>query len=105
MYMNLTVAMYVILPAQRQKRCRKRNREVWVRKWIMDRIKYRAYHQLIRELSLDISSYYNFVRMSATTFEEPLQMVAPLITRQDTNMCAAIPAGEISSHTMIYCNW
>ena len=43
---------------------------------------------------MDVSSYCNFLRMSAHNFEELLGKVAPLITRQDTVMRQAIPAGE-----------
>ena len=42
----------------------------------------------------DVSSYRNFVRMDAASFEELLQMVAPLITYQDTTMREAIPPAE-----------
>ena len=43
---------------------------------------------------MDVSSYCNFLRMSASTFEELLNKVAPLITHQDTVMRQATPAGE-----------
>ena len=49
----------------------------------------------MRELrAIDVSSYQNFVRMNAATFETLLNMVAPLIFRKDTNMREAIPPGE-----------
>ena len=49
----------------------------------------------MRELrGIDVSSYQNFVRMNAVTFETLLNMVAPLIFRKDTNMREAIPPGE-----------
>ena len=38
----------------------------------------------------DISSYKNYVRMHVSTFEELLQKVAPIMTRQDTHMRDAI---------------
>ena len=41
-----------------------------------------------------MSSYRNFVRMNAATFETLLNMVAPLIFPKDTNMRGAIPPGE-----------
>ena len=43
--------------------------------------KYGAYHQLLQDLALDTSSYYNFVRMNARTLEK----VAPLISCQDSH--------------------
>ena len=49
----------------------------------------------MRELqAMDMSSYLNFVRMNASTFEMLLTKVAPLIARKDTNMRDAIPPGE-----------
>ena len=46
----------------------------------------------MRELqAMDVSSYLNFVRMNASTFEMLLTKVAPLIAR---NMRDAIPPGE-----------
>ena len=51
-------------------RRKRRNRAIWTRQWILDRPKYSAYHQLINELrSFDQSSYKNFLRMDASTFE------------------------------------
>lgn len=49
----------------------------------------------MKELRLcDISSYRNFVRMDASTFEELLTRVAPRITYQDTVFRQAIPPAE-----------
>ena len=49
----------------------------------------------MRELqAMDVSSYLNFVRMNASTFETLLTKVAPLIARKDTHMRDAIPPGE-----------
>ena len=49
----------------------------------------------MQELRLsDASSYRNFLRMDAATFDELLQMVGPLITYQDTNMRQSISPGE-----------
>ena len=85
----------VIAVLLRQRRRRRRNRKQWTRKWIQNRESQGAFHQLLQELRvLDVSSYMNFVRMDAATFEELLQMVAPLITYQDTTMREAIPSAE-----------
>ena len=66
-----------------------------MKQWIARRKNLGAYHSLLRELALeDVSSYKNYLRMDAATFEDLLQRVAPIITKQDTYMRAAIPAGE-----------
>jgi hypothetical protein len=78
-----------------RRRSRRRNRIHWTREWIRNRESQGAFHQLMQELRiLDVSSYRNFVRMDATTFEELLQIVGPRVTRQDTVMRRAIPPGE-----------
>lgn len=74
---------------------RRRNRVIWTREWIRRREAHGAYHQLLNELQqLDTSSYRNFTRMDATTFEKLLCMVAPMITYEDTVMRDAITPGE-----------
>ena len=51
------------------KRCQGKRNIVW------------AYYTLMVELrNFDVSSYRNFIRMDATSFEKLLQLVAPLIT-------------------------
>ena len=88
-------AAVIIALIIRKRQRRRRKRSTWVREWIRRRHKYGAYHHLMRELqALDVSSYLNFVRMNASTFETLLTKVAPLIARKDTNMRDAIPPGE-----------
>ena len=68
----------------------RRNRTVWVCGWILNREDQGAYHQLLQELRLtDGTSYRNFLRMDAPTFDELLDMVGPLIKYKDTVMCKA----------------
>ena len=85
----------VLAVALKRKRRQRRNRTTWTRDWIQNRQAQGAYHQLLYELQqLDTSSYTNFVRMDAATFEKLLHMVAPLITYKDTVMREAITPGE-----------
>ncbi|XP_011409411.2 PREDICTED: uncharacterized protein LOC105316284, partial [Amphimedon queenslandica] len=42
----------------------------------------------------DLTSYHHFLRMDIASFEEILEVVSPLIKRQDTVMRQAIPPGE-----------
>ena len=94
-------AAVIIALIIRKRQRRRRKRSIWVREWIRRRHKYGAYHQLMRELqAMDVSSYRNFVRMNASTFETLLTKVAPLIARKDTNMRDAIPPGERLAVTM-----
>jgi hypothetical protein len=83
-----------ILVEKRQRR-RKEEKRVWTRPWIFMREQHGAYHCLLQELRLwDKPSYTNFLRMDEAAFEELLQKVGPLITKQDTHMRASIPAAE-----------
>lgn len=87
---SVLLAVYL----KRRKR-RRRNRTIWTREWILKRESLVAFHQLLNELQqLDTSSYRNFVRMDAATFEKLLCMVAPMITHKDTVMREAITPGE-----------
>ena len=72
----------------RKRRLSKRKHRFWVRKWLQNREKLGAYHQLLQELrSLDTSSYRNFLRMDSTLFEEK---VGPKISLRNTVMRDAI---------------
>ena len=87
-------SILLALALKKRKRHR-RNRVIWTRKWIQNRQSQGAFHQLLNELQqLDTSSYRNFVRMDAFTFEKLLCMVSPMITYQDTIMREAITPGE-----------
>lgn len=84
-----------VVVRRRRKRRKRRNRVVWTREWILRQESQGAFSQLVNELRLcDTSSYRNFVRMDAVTFEELLTSVAPRITYQDTVLRKAIPPGE-----------
>ena len=64
-------------------------------KYIQNKESQDSFNQLLQELRvLDVSSYRNFVRTDAATFEELLRMVAPLITYQDITMREAILLAE-----------
>ena len=82
----------LILRCRRRKR---RNRILWTREWTRNQEYQGTFHQLLQELRvLDVSSYRNFVRMDAASFEELLLAVAPRIVCQDTVMREAIPPAE-----------
>jgi len=82
----------------KRRRKRRRNRVIWVRQWISNRDTFGAYNNLMTQLrNCDSSSFTNFVRMDMATFDELLQLVTPLIQRQeaqDTHFRQAIPVGE-----------
>ena len=94
-------SVVAVIMMRRQKR--RKNRKIWTREWLRNRIIFEAYYTLLAELrNLDISSYRNFLRMDVTSFEGLLQLVAPIITRQETNMRSTIPPGERLALTLRY---
>ena len=98
-----TVCTSAALVLQKRQR-RRRNRRVWTRQWVLNRGELGAFHQLMEEIRLlDTSSYKNFVRMDAVTFEDLLSAIAPRITYQDTVMRQAIsPAKDL---LLLYVSW
>jgi len=77
--------------AKKLHKTRKRKRSVWVVEWLQKRVKYGAYHGLLRELdATDSMSYKNFLRMDRAAFEFLAEKVAPVIARQDTRLRQAI---------------
>ena len=97
------VARNKVMISTRCARTNRRKRNTWVREWIKNRDRYGVYHQLMQELALDPTSYYNFVQMNANTFEELLGKAAPLLTCQDTEMRKAIPPSESLALTLFPC--
>ena len=79
-----------------KRRCRRRrNRLVWVRRWIADRHAQGAYNQLMVHLrTTDVEGFNNFIRMDPATFDELVLLITPLIERRDTNYRHSISPGE-----------
>lgn len=74
---------------------RRRKRSVWVRDWVRRRNELGCYVQLLRELENEVPTLYkNFLRMNIADFNNLLEMVSPLIKKEDSNMREAISPGE-----------
>ena len=72
--------------AKKRRRNRK-NRKIWVKKWLAARDSKGAYNNLIQELRLDdAESYRRYLRMNTHTFEELLCNVTPKLEKQETMM-------------------
>ncbi|XP_055534604.1 putative nuclease HARBI1 [Wyeomyia smithii] len=70
-------------------------RSVWVRDWVKRRQDRGFYNQLLRELEDEVPLLYqNFLRMNIDDFHTLLELVSPLIKKQDSNMREVILAGE-----------
>ena len=67
---------------------------MWVRPWILRRVEYGLYDQLMVELRReDPASFHNFLRMDATMYDELLARIGPRITKQRTFMREPLSPG------------
>jgi len=70
-------------------------RRLWCKSWILRRAKQGAYPNLCRELrSEDTPAFANFARFAPQAFDNLLNLVTPLIRRQNTNFRDCITPGE-----------
>ena len=70
-------------------------RRCWVKNWVRRRDRQAAYTQLISELQLeDAQQFRNFTRMSAVEVQILVNMLGPVIGKQDTAMRNAISVEE-----------
>ena len=84
------VAASVIIIATCSKR--KKRKKVWTKAWLKKRTKFGVYDTLLREFRLEEEDdYFNFLRMTPTTFDSLLHLVEDDIRKQDTVMRDAIP--------------
>lgn len=75
----------------RKKRCKKRRR-IWIRPSIVDRENKSEASTLVKEMSLrDLTWYYNYTRMLPERFMELLELVGPIVQKQETNLRQPIP--------------
>jgi len=70
-------------------------RKCWVKNWVRKRDRQGTYTQLIREPQLeDAQQFRNFTRMSAVEVQSLVNMLGPVIGKQDTAMRNAISVEE-----------
>ncbi|KAF6212246.1 hypothetical protein GE061_012767 [Apolygus lucorum] len=92
---NIARAALAIALVIKRKRERRNRRRIWVKEWVLQRKLFGVYTTLLPELTAsDPKMYMNFVRMSATNFQELLSKISPLIKKQDTTMRESIQPGE-----------
>jgi len=85
---KLVAAAYVALAINKR---RKVKRKCWVKNWVRRHDRQGAYTQLIRELQLeDAQQFRNFTRMSAVEVQSLVNMLGPVIDKQDTAMRNAV---------------
>lgn len=91
------------LEEENNPRRERKQKKCWVRDWVSRREERGCYLSLMKELETeDPGAYRNFLRMTKDDIDYLLNLVAPLITKVDTVMRKAIPAGEKLSLTLLY---
>ncbi|XP_031341005.1 putative nuclease HARBI1 [Photinus pyralis] len=84
------------LHLQRKKR---KARSKWVKEWLLKRNQFSHIH-LLEELRLEVDDWRNYLRMDESCYVELLDLVTPLIEKQDTTMRPAISAHERLTATL-----
>uniref|UniRef100_A0A1X7UZ41 Uncharacterized protein n=1 Tax=Amphimedon queenslandica TaxID=400682 RepID=A0A1X7UZ41_AMPQE len=88
--MSTTDAMCIVIALVKwikQHEKKKRKRTPSIREWINNRPKHGTYLHLINELRLcDQVWYKNFLRMDVLSFESLLNLVSPIIRKQNIMM-------------------
>ena len=70
-------------------------RRVWTREWIKRREELGAYHTLFRELAAeDTLGFGEYMRMPHAKFQALVEVVGPLLTKQETHMRSSIAPKE-----------
>jgi hypothetical protein len=69
----------------RQKKPRKKKRDVWCKDWLMKRKTY-SHISLLIELKIYTRDWHNYLRMNEETYLNLLLLVTPLIKKQNTIM-------------------
>lgn len=103
----VAIAAYLVLKEQEEEAERhasnKRARRMWVREWIEKRSEVGFTATLYEELKTgDTEMYKNFVRMSLQDFEYLLELITPIIQKQNTVMRKAITPKERLILTLRY---
>jgi len=89
---KLAAASYVALATNNR---RKVKRKCWVKNWARRRDQQGAYMQLLNELQLeDAQQFRNFTKMSAVEVQSLVNMLGPVIGKQDTAMRNTVSVEE-----------
>ncbi|XP_042868677.1 uncharacterized protein LOC122250990 [Penaeus japonicus] len=100
---SLTLATLKCFHEYREyKKTKKSRKRLWMKPWLQK--KYRSvYHKLIQETRVgDDSVFYDFHRMNRQKFDKLLNLVAPLIQKENTQLRDTISAPERLSVTLRY---
>jgi len=73
---------------QLKNKCSKKKKKIWIRTCILGRETKREASTMVQEMT---EWYYNYTRMMPESFDELLNLVEPIIRKQETNFRKSIP--------------
>lgn len=79
----------------------KKNKRKWVKQWLLKRKQY-SHINLMNELKFHPQDWFNYLRMDEETYLELLNLVTPLIKKEDTHLREAISPHERLTATLRY---
>ena len=85
-----------------KRRNKRRNRSVWVHPLVLKRNLLGAFNTLFLELREYEENFFNYFRMSVSTFDEVLYKIPPQLNRQETNMRKCIKPAEMLKFSIVY---
>ncbi|VVC40986.1 Hypothetical protein CINCED_3A010497 [Cinara cedri] len=91
---NLALAATAVAMVLKTKKKRK-----WTKDWLLKRSQYSHIH-LLNELLFHPEYWHNYLRMDKETYLELLQLVTPLIIKQDTHLQKSITPHERLTATL-----
>ncbi len=98
----LLAAAYAIIKKKKQENSvQRRPRSKWVKEWLLKRSQY-THVNLLQELRLESDDWRNYLRMDEDSYVTLLNLVSPIIQKQDTMMRSAISPHERLTATLRY---
>ncbi|KAL4119389.1 hypothetical protein QTP88_012198 [Uroleucon formosanum] len=97
---EVAIFAYTALKIIREKK--RLQRKWWVHPINSKRLLHGDFYTLYSRLRADNVSFFNYFRMSLTSFDELFAKIKHKIIRQDTNMRSAIPPEEMLAVTLRY---
>ena len=95
--------MVVALAVLKKKKKKKMSRTLWVHPILRDRYTNGTFSILYRQLTEDNTKFFNYFRMSLSSYNELFSIVEPFIIKTDTKL-RSIPAKVRLAVTLRYAN-
>ncbi|KAL4112954.1 hypothetical protein QTP88_016666 [Uroleucon formosanum] len=97
---DLDTAIFVYSAIRVLRKKKRANRRWWVHPINSERLLSGTFYNLYNMLRADNEKFFNYFRMSQSTFDELFNKIKSKIMRQDTVMRSAIPAEEMLAVTL-----